>query len=183
MNSIKLAWAMPSKHTFTIKPIRELIRKYVVEPDEWADPFCGEHSPATIWTNDLNPANGRFTMDAVEFINTIVPWGLQGILFDPPYSPRQMAECYHAYGMEVTWETTQARWWSMLKDRMMQLAPGLVISCGWDGMGMGVSRGYEMIDGVVVRHGGVHTVTVVTVEKRVESEVLTMEQREAETWV
>jgi len=47
-------WAMPSRHTFKIKPIAELIGKYINDGIGWIDPFGGENSPAEI-TNDLNP--------------------------------------------------------------------------------------------------------------------------------
>ncbi len=43
---------MPSMHTFTIKPIRELVGRYVKDGKGWIDPFAGENSPAEI-TNDL----------------------------------------------------------------------------------------------------------------------------------
>jgi hypothetical protein len=47
-------WAMPNKWTFLIKPIKELLDKYVLDGKDWIDPFAGDNSPAGI-TNDLNP--------------------------------------------------------------------------------------------------------------------------------
>ena len=47
-------WAMSNKWTFTIKPIKELLEKYVGDGTDWIDPFAGQHSPAEI-TNDINP--------------------------------------------------------------------------------------------------------------------------------
>ena len=40
---------MPNKWTFTIKPIKELLKRYVHKPiHEWIDPFAGENSPAGV---------------------------------------------------------------------------------------------------------------------------------------
>ena len=50
---INRVWAMPSKDTFTIKPIKELLQRYEVGRG-WIDPFAGNYSPAE-YTNDLNP--------------------------------------------------------------------------------------------------------------------------------
>ena len=47
-------WAMPSRWTFTIPPIRKLLDRYVGDGMMWIDPFAGENSPAEI-TNDINP--------------------------------------------------------------------------------------------------------------------------------
>lgn len=64
-------WAMPSKWTFTIQPIRELIYKYVGDGKGWIDPFAGENSPAEI-TNDLNPNRpAKYHMKADEFIKQL----------------------------------------------------------------------------------------------------------------
>ena len=43
---ITRVWAMPSKDTFTIKPIAELLKRYVGSGLCWIDPFAGENSPA-----------------------------------------------------------------------------------------------------------------------------------------
>ena len=32
------------------------------------------------------------------------------LFYDPPYSLRQVAECYKSVGIEVTMETTQSSW-------------------------------------------------------------------------
>lgn len=44
---ISKAWAQPSAWTFTIKPIKELLSRYV-PPDGkgWIDPYAGDNSPA-----------------------------------------------------------------------------------------------------------------------------------------
>ena len=40
-------WAMPSKDTFQIKPIAELLKRYGVGKN-WLDPFAGNYSMAEV---------------------------------------------------------------------------------------------------------------------------------------
>ena len=46
-------WAMPSKNTFQIKPIKEMLTEEITE-GLWIDPFANTNKFAQI-TNDLNP--------------------------------------------------------------------------------------------------------------------------------
>ena len=41
---IKREWAMPNSKTFKIKPIKELIKRYVKNSDLVIDPFANEYS-------------------------------------------------------------------------------------------------------------------------------------------
>lgn len=94
-------WAMPNKWTFQIQPIAGLLAKYVGDGKGWIDPFAGMCSPAEI-TNDLNPKNkAQYHLDALDFLNTLNGNKYQGVLFDPPYSLRQMQECYE--GIVLFW--------------------------------------------------------------------------------
>ena len=159
-------WAMPSTHTFLIKPIKELIERYDVGHG-WIDPFAGFYSPAH-YRNDMNPETPCLNhMDAIEYLKTIPSlneW--RGIIRDPPYSVRQVAECYKQFGHKVTQEMTQAKWYRQINDEIARIAPPIVICCGWNSGGVGKKNGYELIEVLLVAHGGVHNDTIVTVEKR-----------------
>ena len=41
---------------------------------------------------------------------------------------------------------------------------GIVLSCGWNSMGIGKTRGFEIIEILLVAHGGAKNDTIVTVE-------------------
>ncbi len=162
-------WAMPNKWTFTIKPIAKLLARYVGDGKGWIDPFAGENSPAEI-TNDLNidvPAISH--MDALAFLRTIGDCSCDGVLFDPPYSPRQVSECYKANGLNVNLTTTQSRFWGDLKNEIARVTKlkGLVISCGWNSGGIGKTLGFSIQEILLVAHGGWHNDTIVTVEAKV----------------
>lgn len=162
---LEYAWAMPSRHTFTIRPIRDLLGEEIIGY-YWVDPFAGFHSPADV-TNDLNPhAPTTHHLDALDFLRTFGDGEVEGVLFDPPYSPRQVSECYKGVGLPVTTETTQARFWALLKDEIARIVRpgGACITCGWNANGIGASRGFTKTRILVCDHGGWHNATIVTVE-------------------
>ena len=67
---INRIWAMPNSKTFSIKPIKELIEKYLPTDGVIIDPFARESKYGTI-TNDLNPEfDTTYHMDALEFMKT-----------------------------------------------------------------------------------------------------------------
>lgn len=169
---IERIYANPSKHTFTITPIKNLIRKYVKDGKGWVDPFAGENSPAGI-TNDLNPNKPtKYHLPAVDFCKQLKGRFI-GILFDPPYSPRQIKECYEGIGLEVHQEDTQSSFYGNVKNSICDkiLPNGFVISCGWNSNGFGKNRGFKIVEILIVPHGSNRNDTIVTVEKKINNEL------------
>lgn len=108
-------WSMPNSKTFSIKPINEIIHKYAF--GKIIDPFANENKIATI-TNDLDPAyNTDYHIDALDFLKLFDDCSVDTVLYDPPYSPRQVSECYTKLGQTVNMQTTQASYWSNHKKR------------------------------------------------------------------
>jgi len=156
---------MPNKKTFSIKPISELIDKY--SKGVSIDPFARESKKAKI-TNDLDPIyNTDNNMDALDFLKKFKKNSVNTVLFDPPYSPRQVSECYTKLNKTVNMQTTQSSFWGNLKKQISWIvAPsGVVITCGWNSGGVGKVNGFEIIEILIVPHGGWHNDTIVTVEK------------------
>lgn len=88
------AWAMPNRHTFDIKPIRDLLEEYIGKGKTWIDPFANSSKLATV-TNDLSPDfDTDYHLDAIDFLRRFGDSSVDGVLLDPPYSLRQIAECY-----------------------------------------------------------------------------------------
>ena len=157
---IHRAWSMPSRHTFSMVPIAELLLRYQVGKG-WTDPFCGESKFAE-FRNDL--AIGK---DARDYLQSLASIG--NLLLDPPYSPRQIAECYRGIGKKVSATDTQhagliAQVKDLASERMLQ--GSLAICCGWNSSGMGSSRGFNKIEILLVNHGASHNDTIVTVERK-----------------
>ena len=169
---IKKEWAMPSKNTFSIKPIRDFIKwQIAMMGDERivVDPFANINEIATV-TNDIDPScNTDYNMDALEFLRIFEDNEVDILLFDPPYSPRQVSECYKKVGKTVNMQTTQASFWSNLKVEISRIVKpsGKVICCSWNSGGIGKKYGFEMSEILLVAHGGWHNDTIVTVEYKI----------------
>jgi hypothetical protein len=141
-------WAMPNKQTFQINPIADLIA------DE-------------IGTDYLDPFPFEYKEDATDYLKKSLPqpYGV----FDPPYSPRQLKECYKGKGEY----DTKASTWSQWKDLMAEKVTEKCISFGWSTQGLGKGRGFEITRILLVAHGGMHNDTICTVETKVISSLLT----------
>lgn len=195
---ITRAVAQPSAWTFTIKPIKALIDRYVGDGKGWVDPFAGKNSPAE-WTNDHNPdmptkfhfdaedfctwasvsleeaANSMPLKDAYEWLqDQTLPEQLpfppfRGVLFDPPYSYRQITEHYKSLGLKASQLDTSTRFYSRVMNAICDsvVPGGYAISCGWNSNGFGKNRGFEPVELLVVAHGNHHNDTLVLVERKV----------------
>ena len=107
-------WAMPNKWTFQIPPIAALLKEEMTG-GIWIDPFAGKSSPAHI-KNDLNPkCSAAYHMDALEFLKLFDNDSADGILYDPPYSPRQVRECYDNIDGNIKWDG-KVNFWSDTKN-------------------------------------------------------------------
>lgn len=168
-------WAMPSGETFSIPFIRNLVLKYAMKSTLSLDPFARNSMIATL-RNDLHPGTGAtYHLDALVFLERTRQDGVKPdlVLFDPPFSPRQIKELYQSIGLTMTQQDGhRTHSWARERDIIMEiLVPGgYVLSCGWDSMGMGIRRGFEFVEGLLVCHGAGHNDTICTVErKRVET--------------
>ena len=126
---------MPNSNTFSIKPIEKLIKKYA--HGEIIDPFANSNKIATI-TNDLDEQyNTDYHMDALDFLKLFGDNSIDTVLYDPPYSPRQVSECYKNLGQTVNIQTTQASYWSKQKEQIGRIVKkdGIVITCSWNSGG------------------------------------------------
>lgn len=149
MYEIKRKWAMPNKRTFTIKPIKNIINTYSNN------------------INFIDPFTYPYKQDAIEYLNTFNSNSVEGVLFDPPYSPRQLKECYDNVGMVL--HDTKSSVWKAWKDEIARVIKpkGICISFGWNSGGLGKCRGFKIIEILLVAHGGNHNDTIVVVEKKI----------------
>ena len=169
---ISRAWAMPSKNTFGIKPVDNLLHRYISPFHTLVDPFANSYRyPClTTITNDIDPQyDTDYHMDATEFLKTLPDKCCNIVLYDPPFSPRQVSECYKKFGMSVNMETTQASYWSKQKEQIARIVKhnGYVITCGWNSGGIGQKYGFEIQRILLVPHGGWHNDTICVVETKV----------------
>jgi hypothetical protein len=119
-------------------------------------------------------------MDAFDFILWLEAQRIRPncVIFDPPYSPRQAADCYQAAGVDPkmleavkrrkgnAWQRTKN--WKEERDVIARIQrPGdIVLSYGWDSVGQGKKRGYQIIDMLLVCHGACHNDTICVAERK-----------------
>lgn len=166
------AWAMPTANTFDCKPIGDFVRRHLHGVS--VDPFARNNRLAT-YTNDINPnTSADYHMDAEEFLKKLYRDRValaDCIILDPPYSPRQISECYAAAGLKAGMKDTQN---AALYKRVRNAARALcksgttVLSFGWNSAGMG--RGFEPVELLLVAHGGAHNDTICLAERCVQSD-------------
>jgi len=163
---------MPNADTFSVPPIGAFVQRYLKLSQCSVDPFARNKQWAT-HTNDLNPqTEAQHHFDAEDFLKMLASKGVKCDLaiFDPPYSPRQISECYKSIGREVGMKETQN---ALLYQRCRQaLLPiltdnAIVLSFGWNSVGMGIGNGFEQIEIMLCCYGGAHNDTICLAEKRV----------------
>jgi hypothetical protein len=143
-------WAMPNARTFTIKPIRDLLAEEIHDDYKISDPFPYPYSK-----------------DATEYMNELEDESIDCMLFDPPYSPRQLKEMYQGKGKYDTKSSTWSNWKDLASKKVR--CGGKCISFGWSSGGLGKNRGFEIYRILLVPHGGTRNDTIVTCERKIQS--------------
>ena len=162
------AWEMPSKNTFSIFPITKFIEPYRAMGGLSIDPYANTSRLATI-TNDIDPAMGcDMCMDALEFLRSFENESVDLVYFDPPYSLRQVSECYKSLGLTVNMQTTQASFWRNSANEIARILKqgGHCLSFGWNSNGVGKVNGFEIVEILLVAHGGAHNDTICMAERK-----------------
>ena len=144
---IERKWAMPNKRTFQIKPIKELLLQQFRTGIKILDPFPFEYKK-----------------DATELLNETKDESYEYAVFDPPYSPRQLKECYKGKGEYDTKSSTWSNWKNLLSKKIK--VGGKIISFGWNSGGRGINRGFKIKKILLVAHGGNHNDTICVVEEK-----------------
>lgn len=167
MVTITRSWAMPKAETFRIPPIDQLLTRLLKDCAVVVDPFARNSRRGTV-RNDADPkTRAESHLPADQFVQRLP--GLvtaDAVLFDPPYSPTQMIRAYKGRANGQT-----ARLYAAVKDGLSAiLRPGgLAICFGWNSVGFGKTRGYDLVEVLLVSHGGAHNDTIVTVERKVKA--------------
>lgn len=170
-------WAMPNSETFSVLPIGLMVRRYLLNSKVSCDPFARNCRWAT-HTNDLNPnTEAKHHMDAEEFLKMLADKGVVAdlVICDPPYSPRQVKECYESIGLPM--KQTDALLGMIrkrLKAQINRLVPvgGIVLHFGWNTVGMG--KGWAQEEIMLVCHGSDHNDTICMAERKLSAPQLSL---------
>lgn len=160
---------MPTSDTFDCEPIKGFVQKYLLKSKVSVDPFARNKRWAT-YTNDLNPNTAAAShMDATEYLDVLSVQGVVAdlVIIDPPYSPRQVKECYDSIGHKMEQDDALL---GLIRKKLKEkirnvLHPtGTVLTFGWNTVGMG--KGFEIQEIMLVCHGSDHNDTICLAERR-----------------
>ena len=116
----------------------------------FVDPFANDSFTNYLQgciTNDLNPKfNTNYNLEFKDFAHEMkeIDHQFDLVIFDPPYSLRQLKDNYDGIGKDLKlWQTHNM--WGEGKDDLAQLVKvgGYVISLGWTTAGFGRKRGFS----------------------------------------
>lgn len=161
---VGFAWALPSRWTFQVPPIRRFVERWTADAAVIVDPFCGQ---STFHTHGNDLARGG--MKAEDFLDHLVAGGVVAdvVIFDPPYSPRQIAECYRSAGLVACRADTQnAALYRRVRQRLSALLKpgGVALSFGWQSGGFG--KQWPTLEVLIVQHGGAHNDTFCVAQQK-----------------
>ena len=126
---------MPNHQTFDIKPIKEFIKENI--GSDYVDPFPYPYK-----------------QDAIEYLKTIDDLSINDLVFDPPYSQRQLKEMYSSNGLAFNHPMNNSYWSNCRKEISRIIKPGgKVISFGWNSNGIGKKYNFQIKKIVFVAHG------------------------------
>lgn len=168
---IERVWAMPSRNTFSIKPIGDFVRRHMAWSAVSIDPFARDEWAT--YTNDLNPSTkAQAHTTAIDFLGDLKARKIEAdlIIFDPPYSVQQIKEVYASVGLPVAntlaYNSTIGHWAnekdlcaSLLKDG------GIFLHFGWHSNGLGKKRNAVIEEILLVAHGRAHYDTICMAER------------------
>lgn len=146
-------------------PVADFLDRQLADAKIVIDPFAGRSTRGTL-CNDL-AFGGR---DAADWCEALLPQYEQradAILFDPPYSPRQISECYKKLGLPVTARSTQnAALYARVRGPLARLLRpgGVALSFGWQSSGFG--RAFYTEEILLVQHGGAHNDTICVAQRK-----------------
>jgi len=145
--NIERLWSMPNHETFKIPCIKKIIKNEL--GNEFLDPFPYP-----------------FKTDALEFLKKNKSSSIKNIVFDPPYSQRQLKEMYKNIGFSYDMNNS---YWAKCKDEITRIIRknGKVLSFAWNSNGIGKNRGFEIKKIWLISHGSSHNDTIMTLEEKI----------------
>ena len=154
-------FSMPNKYTFEMKPAKDFIYDYLGGSNRTYDPFCGP-SKIALFKNDIALTG----IDSTDWLQSLDDCCAERVFFDPPYSPRQLKECYDSMGQSL--HDTKSSVWMKWKDEIARITEpgGYVLSFGNNSMGIGKKRGFVLERVRLIPHGGNHYDTICTAERK-----------------
>jgi hypothetical protein len=175
---INRVWDMPNADTMLVPSIRQFALKYLAQSKCSVDPFA-RNCRLCKYTNDLNPDTAaEWHLEASDFLRMLVAQQVVAdvVVFDPPYSVRQIQEVYQRVGREPFSfnDHEQVGRWNEEKDLISKLLEpgGICLHLGWHTNGMCKERGFVIEEILLVPHGGCRNDTICMAERKLPADAI-----------
>jgi hypothetical protein len=163
--NLSRTFCMPNKWTFEMKPIHDLLVKYIFKARKVLIPFAGMtrfsglNLPEITYIDiDTTRPQPCLYGDCLEVMATLKS-KYDLIISDPPFCFFQAVHTYHNQKLQ---DISYAK---ELYEKL--LTPnGMIIHFGFNSTGMGETRGYEKKEILLVNQGGSHSDLIITIEQR-----------------
>lgn len=167
-------WDMPNCDTFDVPSIGHFVKRYLLNSKVSVDPFSRNKRWAT-YTNDLNPDTAAENhLEAEQFLKLLLMRGVKAdvIIFDPPYSLTQVSRSYNDIGLEFKGDENPTGGFPKVRELIAKLLvdDGICLSFGWNSVGLGIKRRCEIIEIMLVCHGGNRNDTICMAERKLIAE-------------
>jgi len=138
---------MPNHETFKIPCIKQILKDEL--NNEYLDPFPYP-----------------FETDGLKLLKETKSNSIKNLVFDPPYSQRQLKEMYHNIGFSYDMNNS---YWAKCKDEIKRITQihSKVISFGWNSNGIGKKRDFMIKKIWLIAHGSSHNDTIITLEEKI----------------
>lgn len=163
---ISYEWCMPDKWTFRMKPIKSFIEKELFKHKKILIPFAGmtrwkNHSRIIYIDIEENRPKPYILGDCKEIMLGMIEHKQKYdlIISDPPFTYFQTINTYNNQKMQ---DITYCK---NLYNRLLKPG-GIIIHCGFNSSGMGIKRGYNKLELLIVNCGGSHNDYLILKEKK-----------------
>ena len=154
MITMERVWTMPSHRTFTMPPVKKLIKQESAGCKNIIEPF---------------PFQSK--IDVFDYLQSIPDESADLALVDPPYTRRQVSEHYKEQGVKVTGWHTSSGWTTKVKREVARkIKPGgKAITFGYDSAGLHKKNGMQIYR-ILLCHSGVdHYDLICTCDRKIQT--------------
>jgi len=156
----------PKKYTFEQPKVKHYVETWC--KGNVLNLFAGKTKLNLFGCNEIrvdisNEFEPTVCMDAYEYVKSCEDNTFDTVILDPPYNIRKAREKYGE------------RWigsFTKIKNELVRIVKpnGIVITLGYDTVGMSKSRGFKKIGICVICHNGDHNDTLIVVEQKISNE-------------
>lgn len=144
-----------------ILPLKSLLTSNIESnPGLWICPYNNLSLEGVIVNQDKDPE---------DFLKSFEPESVNGVIYIPPFSTKQVSEFLTKRGKTVSRWDTSPLFWSVQKDIISKILKpnGVCITVAWNSSGLGSSRGFKQEEILLLSLGGLHNDNIITVERKI----------------